>query len=215
MRKNSARNVGDATGIRRRGTRSEGSERLRERRGAQAAAADEAERGGDRAWALTWHRMNTPLRTSHEPRRGSFPHTTRFWPHSVQYLIRKPTVVFGMTLICPFANTIAPTTRIIALAPSPTLRITRLNRPESPRIRSQSTSMRTRPDRVSLPPVDAPGYPVPDEGRMGFPWKSNKKARRKQVFPRRKSAPRSYGFCSSGRQIVNKPSSLGQVERNS
>lgn len=110
--------------------------------------------------------------------------------------------------------TISPTTRIIALAPSPTLRITRLNRPESPRIRSQSTSMRTRPDRVSLPPVDAPGYPVPDEGRMGFPWKSNKKARRKQVFPRRKSAPRSYGFCSSGRQIVNKPSSLGQVERN-
>lgn len=104
MRKNSARNVGDATGIRRRGTRSEGSERLRERRGAQAAAADEAERGGDRAWALTWHRMNTPLRTSHEPRRGSFPHTTRFWPHSVQYLIRKPTVVFGMTLISPFHN---------------------------------------------------------------------------------------------------------------
>ena len=102
MCKNSARNRGDATGIRRRGTRSEGSERLRKRRGAQAAAADEAERGGDRARALTWHRMNTPLRTSHEPRRGSFPHTTRFWPHSVQYLIRKPTVVFGMTLISPF-----------------------------------------------------------------------------------------------------------------
>ena len=204
MRKNRARNVGDATGIRRRGTRSEGSERLRERRGAQAAAADEAERGGDRARALTWHRMNTPLRTSHEPRRGSFPHTTRFWPHSVQYLIRKPTVVFGMTLISPFLRRAQcpPTTRIIAPAPSPTLRITRLNRPESPRIRSQSTSMRTRPDRVSLPPVDAPGCPVPDEGGW-VPGKATKKPAVCRFFRKKSPVPLAMGFVPRG--AVAKP----------
>ena len=90
--------------------------------------------------------------------------------------------------------TIAPTTRIIALAPSPTLRITRLNRPESPRIRSQSTSMRTRPDRVSLPPVDAPGYPVPDEGRMGFLGKATKKPAESRFFRGEKVPRAPMGF---------------------
>ena len=76
--------------------------------------------------------MNTPLRTSHEPKRGSFPHTTKFWPHSVQYLIRKPTVILGGTDIAPFPQFTLLAGKITQLAPR-AVPCAPDNTPESPR----------------------------------------------------------------------------------
>ena len=190
MCKNSARNRGDATGIRRRGTRSEGSERLRKRRGAQAAAADEAERGGDRARALTWHRMNTPLRTSHEPRRGSFPHTTRFWPHSVQYLIRKPTVVFGMTLISPFRPAQLPANN------------------ENYRARAVPYSPDNTPEPPRVPANPVPSQPRCEPALIGYRFRRSTLG---DILSRTRGGWVSLEKQQKARRKSNKPSSLGQL----